>query len=105
MRLQALSLNQVRSITPPNSIFPEIPADLTSIEAIIHFCHRPGQGCSKVKRAAEAIAEALAQPEPEAEADAEPIRHFCHRPGQGCSKAKRAADELAKAAEEAVSSL
>ena len=74
-------------------------------EAIIHFCHRPGQSCSKVKRAADAIADALAVAEPAPEADAEPIRHFCHRPGQGCSKAKRAADQLSKAAADAVAEL
>lgn len=66
-------------------------------EAIQRFCHRPGQGCSKLKRAAEAAAEALAVPEPAAEAEAEPWRRFCHRPGQGCSKAKRAAEALADA--------
>lgn len=70
-------------------------------EAIRHFCHRPGQGCSKLKRAADAAAEALAMAAPDAEADASPIRHFCHRPGQGCSKAKRSAEALAEAIAEA----
>ena len=74
-----------------------------SPEAIQHFCYRPGQSCGKVKRAAEAIAEALAQPD--AKAGADPIRHFCNRPGQSCGKAKRAAEELATAANEAVLAL
>lgn len=74
-------------------------------EAFRRYCHLPGQGCSKVKRAAEAIADALAEPEPEAGPEAEPFRRYCHLPGQGCSKAKRAAEELTKAAEEAVASL
>jgi len=65
-------------------------------EAIQRFCHRPGQGCSKLKRAADAAAEALAFAAPVAEADAR-IQRFCHRPGQGCSKAKRAAEALADA--------
>jgi len=56
-----------------------------------------------VKRAASAIAEALAAPE--AAADASPIIHYCHLPGQGCSKAKRAAEDLAKAAADAVNGL
>lgn len=65
-------------------------------EAMQRFCHRPGQGCSKLKRAADAAAEALAFAAPVADADAD-IQHFCHRPGQGCSKAKRAAEALAYA--------
>ena len=75
-----------------------------SPEAIQHFCYRPGQSCGKVKRAAEAIAEAFAQPDAKAEADPR-IQHFCHRPGQSCGKAKRAAEELAAAASEAVLAL
>lgn len=65
-------------------------------EAIQRFCHRPGQGCSKLKRAADAAADALAFAAPIADADAG-IQRFCHRPGQGCSKAKRAAEALADA--------
>ncbi len=78
-----------------------------SPEVIRRFCHRPGQGCSKVKRAANAIADALAEPEAEAgpNADARAIQRFCHRPGQGCSKAKRASDALAKAAADAAADL
>jgi hypothetical protein len=56
------------------------------------FCRQPGQPCWKVKRAAEAAAEALAAPEAEAR------NPFCNRPGQPCWKAKRAVDELAEAA-------
>jgi hypothetical protein len=74
-------------------------------EAILHFCRRPGQGCFKVKRAAEAVAEALAEPEPAAEPEAIAIDHFCRRPGQGCYKAKRAAEALAKAAADAAADL
>src|SRR5450432_2120315 len=78
------------------------------------FCHRVGEPCSKVKRAAEAVADAFAEPkaepfchrvgEPcskvkrEAEANAEA---FCHRVGEPCSKAKRAADALVAAVAEA----
>ncbi len=74
-------------------------------EAIIRFCHRPGQSCGKVKRAAEAIAAALAEPEAEAGPNAEPFRRFCHRPGQSCGKAKRAVDDLSAAAQDALASL
>ena len=75
------------------SAMPEPEADAAPFR---RFCHRPGQVCSKVKRAADAAADALAMPEPEAEADPW-FRRFCHRPGQVCSKAKRAADALADA--------
>ncbi|OBT51310.1 hypothetical protein VE04_09261 [Pseudogymnoascus sp. 24MN13] len=44
------------------------------------ICWRPGQPCGKVKRAAEAVAEAVGEP------IAEPI---CWRPGQPCGKVKR----------------
>lgn len=54
-----------------------------------HFCYRRGEACSKVKRAADAIAEAIAVPEPEAYRT-----HFCYRRGETCSKHKRALDEL-----------
>ena len=64
-----------------------------------HFCYRPGEPCSKLKRAAEAVADALAAPLPGPEADA---RHrFCYRPGEPCSKAKRDALALAEAVAEA----
>lgn len=57
-----------------------------------------------MKRAAAAIAEALAEPQPGPDADPG-IIHFCHRPGQSCGKAKRAAEELALAAKEALAAL
>jgi hypothetical protein len=64
------------------------------------FCHRVGEPCSKVKRAAEAVAEAFAEPKADASADAI-AEAFCHRVGEPCSKAKRAADALAAAVAEA----
>lgn len=70
-------------------------------ELVTRFCHRPGQGCSKLKRAADAAAEALAMAAPQAEAGDELVARWCHRPGQGCSKAKRAADALADAVADA----
>ena len=77
----------------------------TNTEAFRRYCHMPGQGCAKVKRAAEAIAEALAEPEPAADPKAEPFRRYCHMPGQGCAKAKRMAQELTQAAQDAVANL
>lgn len=56
------------------------------------ICWRPCQPCARVKRAAEAIASALAEPVPEPAP--EPI---CWRPGQPCGKAKRAAEAEAEA--------
>jgi hypothetical protein len=64
------------------------------------FCHRVGEPCSKVKRAANALAEAFAEPKADANADAN-AEAFCHRVGEPCSKAKRAADALAAAVAEA----
>jgi hypothetical protein len=63
------------------------------------FCFNVGEPCSKVKRAAEAVAEAFAEPKaaPEADANAEA---FCHIIGEPCFKAKRAADALAAAVAE-----
>ena len=82
------------------------------------ICWRPGQPCGKVKRAAEAIAEAIAEPAAEpicwkpgqpcgkakrdAEAAAEAI---CWKPGQPCGKAKRDAAAIAEAAADALASL
>ena len=52
-----------------------------------------------MKRAAEAVADALAAPMADAEAEA--IHRFCYRPGEPCSKAKRDALALAEAVAEA----
>lgn len=78
----------------------EAGPDAAAEARIRHFCHRPGQSCGKVKRAAEAAAEALAMPEAGPEADPR-IHRFCHRPGQSCGKAKRAAEALADAVADA----
>lgn len=75
------------------------------IEVFRRYCHLPGQYCGKVKRAAAAIADALAEPEPAADPKAEPFRRFCHMAGQGCAKAKRGAQDLTQAAEDAVANL
>ncbi|PKY03999.1 mating alpha-pheromone PpgA [Aspergillus campestris IBT 28561] len=60
------------------------------------WCHFPGQGCYMLKRAADATgavkrsAEALAEAMPDPEA----VNTWCHFPGQGCQKAKRAAEAI-----------
>jgi hypothetical protein len=76
------------------------------------YCHTVGQQCNKVKRAAEALAEALA--EPEADPNPDPLRcwrvgmpcqkvkrDLCFRNGQPCHIAKRAIDYLEIAANDA----
>ena len=69
--------------------------DITSNEAA-EYCNSPNQPCDKLKRAASAVASALADPAPEALADAH--RHvWCYRPGEPCFKAKRDALALADA--------
>jgi hypothetical protein len=75
----------------------------TSVSAVTvadPFCYYIGEPCSKVKRAAEAVAEAFAEPNAATEADAN-AEAFCHFIGEPCSKAKRAADALAAAVAEA----
>ncbi|KAI4095423.1 MAG: hypothetical protein LQ339_007268 [Xanthoria mediterranea] len=56
------------------------------------FCYRRGEACAKVKRAAAAIAEAIA--DPTAAADPKYRYHFCYRRGEACAKNKRALEEL-----------
>ena len=61
-----------------------------------HFCYRRGEACYKVKRAADAIAEAIAEPE----ADARSYnKHFCYRRGETCAKNKRALEDLSSVVE------
>ena len=76
------------------------------------FADKEGQHRAQVKRAATAIANALAQ-EPEASSPelsrrtsaVDPAAAFCHSSGQPCDVAKRAAAQLSKAADEAMASL
>ncbi len=78
------------------------------------FCYRRGEACAKVKRAAAAIAEAIADPTAAAGKDMRvhllalftsiilmmPVLdpkyryHFCYRRGEACAKNKRALEEL-----------
>lgn len=73
------------------------PSPDASPEAFHRYCHLPGMGCNKLKRAAEAAAEALAAAEAAPEPSAEPFHRYCHLPGMGCNKAKRSAEALAEA--------
>ena len=50
-----------------------------------NFCHKNGEACNKLKRAAAAAAEAIAEPGK---------AHFCHIGGEPCTKAKRSLDDL-----------
>lgn len=56
--------------------------------------NHPGHPLEKMKRAAEAAAEAMAEPEAYR-------KHFCYRRGEACAKAKRDALALAEAVAEA----
>ncbi|KAL9138660.1 MAG: hypothetical protein Q9175_000096 [Cornicularia normoerica] len=58
------------------------------------YCYRPGEPCAKLKRAAEAAAEAIADPQS--------YHGYCYRIGEPCSKAKRDALALAEATAEAL---
>ena len=75
-------------------------ADKAASEKPVPACKAAGQGCGlkeKLKRAADAAAEALAEPI----TFAEPPHRFCYKPDGACSKAKREALALAEAAAEA----
>ena len=63
-------------------------------EEVHRFCYGPGEPCSKVKRAAEAIAAAIAEPAAVPEPEAEAQHRWCYQTGEPCSKHKRALDGL-----------
>ena len=93
MKVTSLVFTSIVAIGSVNAA--AAPNPVAMAEAGHVFCYRPGEPCSKMKRAAEAIAEAVADAEPEA-------RHvWCYRPGEPCSKAKRDALALAEAVAEA----
>lgn len=77
------------------------PVAQPNAREVHRFCYRPGEPCSKMKRAAEAIAAAIAEPNADPEAEAREVHRFCYRPGEPCSKAKRDALALAEAFAEA----
>ncbi|MCJ1412892.1 putative serine/threonine protein phosphatase [Ptychographa xylographoides] len=73
------------------------PAAAPDAEAVHRWCYRVGEPCNKLKRAADAIAEAVAEPVPEAA----PVHRWCYRVGEPCNKAKRDALSMAEALAEA----
>ena len=80
------------------------PQEEPDIELIKEYCSSPGNPCDKMKRAADAAADAAADivgqfPEP-------PMPHqiWCWRPGHPCNKAKRDALALAEAVADAYAS-
>ena len=98
------------------------PAQTTDVNVLSadEVCNLPGHPCNKMKRAAEAVAEAMAEPEAVAGraslinllvctmltwSTLDPKRRyrfrFCYRRGEACSKAKRDALALAEAVAEA----
>lgn len=81
------------------------PSADPSAAAVHEFCNRPGEPCFKVKRAAEAVAAALAEPaavpNPVADPAAAAAHTACYRPGEPCFKAKRDAAALADAVADA----
>ena len=85
-----VAVASVEASVTPNQHDPEL---------ILGFCREANQPCGKMKRAANAVAEALAEPLPGP--DAEPWHIWCWRPGQPCNKAKRDALALAEAVAEA----
>ncbi|KAJ5946997.1 hypothetical protein N7466_000012 [Penicillium verhagenii] len=75
-----------------------LAASAAPAAAMVRWCDHPGQPCYKmkrtadisteVKRSAEALAEAMAEAQPEA------MVRWCDHPGQPCFKVKRAADAV-----------
>lgn len=95
MKFQAVAMALMAAATVQAAAVPE--ADYLSMDV---WCAHPGQGCAKIKRAAdistevkrsaEALAEAMAEAHPEA------MSNWCAHPGQGCAKVKRSADAVAE---------
>lgn len=75
-----VAVAHTQTVATPN---PEL-----DVESINQFCSQPGQPCLKMKRAAEAVGEALAEPA---------RHHWCWLIGQPCNKAKRSAVAVAEA--------
>ena len=90
MKVTAVVLAAVFAVASVNAA--AAPVANAAAEPKYHrWCYRPGQPCWKVKRTAEALAEAEAEPE----AAADPKYHrWCYRPGQPCWKAKRGLEDL-----------
>ncbi|KAJ5992897.1 hypothetical protein N7451_008621 [Penicillium sp. IBT 35674x] len=75
-----------------------LAASAAPAAAMSRWCSHPGQPCykmkrttdisSEVKRSAEALAEAMAEAQPEA------MSRWCSHPGQPCFKVKRATDAV-----------
>ncbi len=100
MKLTLIVLTGLVALASAESVTVSNPA--ADAETVHQFCSRSGQPCGKMKRAAEAVAEALAEPAPLPEAEAEAARNrWCWRPGQPCNKAKRDALAIAEAFAEA----
>ncbi|KAL2864546.1 mating alpha-pheromone PpgA [Aspergillus lucknowensis] len=65
--------------------------------ALQRWCMYPGQGCFLVKRAADTTQEVKRAADAMADAMAEAkstLDRWCHFPGQGCTKAKRAIEAV-----------
>ncbi|KAK8168308.1 hypothetical protein IWX90DRAFT_412081 [Phyllosticta citrichinensis] len=99
------SLAACPSVTPTPSLMPSdayVAAGAEASELILGQLEKRGaepvsdyEHAVRVKRAADAIADALAAPEADAEAGYGFKWRFCVKPGQLCRKAKRAAEALA----------
>ena len=64
------------------------------------YCQNRGEACTKLKRAADAAAEALASPNPQIADD-----NYCQLQGQACNEAKRRALALAEVTANAFSAV
>lgn len=67
----------------------------------VPFCQLPGQKCDKLKRAATAAADVLAQVARDDNSTQSANSYYCNLPGNPCHTAKRSAEALAEAVAEA----
>lgn len=96
-----VAVASVEALATPQQEAPDTDVDVIlapDAHAILEYCTTPGQPCDKMKRAADAAANAVAEPFPVPDAS----HHiWCWRPGQPCNKAKRDALALAEAVADA----
>lgn len=93
MKFQAVAVALMAAATVQAAAVPEAGYLNTDV-----WCTHPGQGCAKVKRAADISTEVKRSAEALAEAMAHPeaMSAWCTHAGMGCAKFKRSADAAAE---------
>ena len=95
MKFVALVLAAIVAIASAEAAAVPDAAAIADAKQRENFCFRQGETCFKLKRATDAVSEALAVEAPAGDVD--PISHYCNKPDGPCYKAKRDALALAAA--------